>query len=142
MSDIEQHDSVNVFVGVGVDTQHRAVALDRKGERLSDSALPNDEAKLRALIGKLKEHGQILCGSTCHRRRTSGRRCSRRGNSTRRLAECFWLSDASCAGEGWRLRRLLRERLDDFCSPSPCICKVNKGERHNQGLIALALTPS
>jgi Transposase len=25
-----------------------------------DSALPSDEAKLRALIGKLKEHGSIL----------------------------------------------------------------------------------
>jgi transposase len=34
--------------------------LDRKGKRLLDSALPNDEAKLRALIGKLKEHGPIL----------------------------------------------------------------------------------
>lgn len=36
------------------------VALDRAGKRLLDSALPNDEAKLRALIARLKEHGQIL----------------------------------------------------------------------------------
>ena len=37
-----------------------AMRLDRKGKRLLDSALPNDESKLRALIGELKEHGQIL----------------------------------------------------------------------------------
>ena len=61
MTDIEQHDSVQVFVGVDVGKgAHHAVALDRKGKRLLDSALPNDEAKLRALIGKLKEHGQVL----------------------------------------------------------------------------------
>jgi len=61
MTDIEQHDSVQVFVGVDVGKgAHHAVALDRKGKRLLDCALPNDETKLRALIGKLKEHGPIL----------------------------------------------------------------------------------
>jgi Transposase len=61
MTDIEQHDSVQVFVGVDVGKgAHHAVALDRKGKRLLDSALPNDETKLKALIGKLKEHGQVL----------------------------------------------------------------------------------
>ncbi len=61
MTDIEQHDRVQVFVGVDVGKgAHHAVALDRKGKRLLDSALPNDETKLRALIGKLKEHGQVL----------------------------------------------------------------------------------
>src|SRR5450755_4414442 len=61
MSDIEQHERVAVFVGLDVGKgTHHAVALDRKGKRLLDSALPNDESKLRALIGKLKEHGQIL----------------------------------------------------------------------------------
>ena len=61
MTDIEQHDSVQVFVGVDVGKgTHHAVALDRKGKRLLDSALPNDETKLRALISKLKEHGPIL----------------------------------------------------------------------------------
>jgi transposase len=61
MTDIEQHDSVQVFVGVDVGKgTHHAVALDRKGKRLLDCALPNDEAKLRALIGRLKEHGRIL----------------------------------------------------------------------------------
>jgi transposase len=61
MTDIEQHDSVEVFVGVDVGKgTHHAVALDRKGKRLLDSALPNDETKLRTLIGKLKEYGKVL----------------------------------------------------------------------------------
>src|ERR1700753_3575003 len=61
MTDIEQHDSVQVFVGVDVGKgAHHAVALDRKGKRLLDSAVPNDETKFRALVGKLKEHGQLL----------------------------------------------------------------------------------
>ena len=61
MTDIEQHDSVQVFVGVDVGKgAHHAVALDRKGKRLLDSALPNDEAKLKALLGKLKAHGPVL----------------------------------------------------------------------------------
>src|ERR1700753_3817340 len=61
MTDIEQHDSVQVFVGVDVGKgAHHAVALDRKGKRLLDSAVPNDETKFRALLGKLKEHGSVL----------------------------------------------------------------------------------
>ena len=61
MTDIEQHGSVQVFIGVDVGKgTHHAVALDRKGKRILDSALPDDEMKLRALIGKLKEHGPIL----------------------------------------------------------------------------------
>jgi transposase len=61
MTDSEQSDCIQVFIGVDVGKgAHHAVALDRSGKRLLDSALPNDEAKLRALIGKLKEHGQIL----------------------------------------------------------------------------------
>lgn len=61
MTDFEQHERIQVFVGVDVGkAAHHAVALDRTGKRLLDSALPNDETKLRALIGRLKEHGQIL----------------------------------------------------------------------------------
>jgi len=60
MTDIEQH-GCDVFIGVDVGKgAHHAVALDRQGKRLLDSALPNDEAKLRALITGLKKHGQIL----------------------------------------------------------------------------------
>jgi hypothetical protein len=40
-SEIEQHETVEVFVGVDVGKgTHHAVALDRKGKRLLDSALP------------------------------------------------------------------------------------------------------
>lgn len=61
MTDIDQHDRIQIFVGVDVGKgAHHAVALDRKGKRLLDSALPNDEMRLRALITGLKEHGQIL----------------------------------------------------------------------------------
>jgi len=61
MTDIDQHDRIEVFVGVDVGKDaHHAVALDRKGKRLLDRALPNDEAKLRTLIAGLKEHGEIL----------------------------------------------------------------------------------
>jgi len=61
MQDTQQHDAVDVFVGVDVGKgQHHAVALDRNGKRLYNKALPNDEAKLRALIAELKTHGQLL----------------------------------------------------------------------------------
>ena len=58
---IENYDSVDVFIGVDVGkSEHHAVALDRAGKRLYDKALPNDEAKLRAVIRKLKARGQVL----------------------------------------------------------------------------------
>jgi transposase len=61
MAEIEEHEHIQVFVGIDVGKgAHHAVALDRSGKRLLDSALPNDETKLRALIGKLKERGPIL----------------------------------------------------------------------------------
>jgi hypothetical protein len=58
---IISYDSVDVFVGVDVGKgEHHAVALDKTGKRLFDKALPNDEKKLRELIGGLKEHGTVL----------------------------------------------------------------------------------
>ncbi|ABK08618.1 transposase IS116/IS110/IS902 family protein [Burkholderia cenocepacia HI2424] len=61
MQDTQQHDAVDVFVGVDVGKgQHHAVALDRNGKRLYNKALPNDEVKLRALIAELKTHGRLL----------------------------------------------------------------------------------
>jgi transposase len=52
---------VDVFVGVDVGKgEHHAVALDKAGQRLFDKALPNDEKKLRELIGALKQHGTVL----------------------------------------------------------------------------------
>jgi hypothetical protein len=58
---IENYDAVDVFIGVDVGKgEYHAVALDRAGKQLFDKALPNDEAKLRAMIGKLKRNGQVL----------------------------------------------------------------------------------
>ena len=55
------YDRVDVFVGVDVGKgEHHAVALDKTGKRLFDKALPNDEKKLRELIGGLKQHGTVL----------------------------------------------------------------------------------
>jgi transposase len=60
MQETQQHDAVDVFIGVDVGKgQHHAVALDRNGKRLYNKALPNDEAKLRALIAELKTHGRL-----------------------------------------------------------------------------------
>lgn len=58
---IAGYDDVDVFVGVDVGKgEHHAVAIDRAGKRLFDRALPNDEARLRELIGGLKRHGSVL----------------------------------------------------------------------------------
>lgn len=55
------HDTVDVFIGIDVGkTAHHAVAIDRTGNKLLDRPLPQDEAKLRALIQKVAGHGQIL----------------------------------------------------------------------------------
>ncbi len=56
-----QQDGIDVFIGVDVGKgEHHAVAVDRSGKRLFDKTLPNDEAKLRALIAELKARGSIL----------------------------------------------------------------------------------
>lgn len=61
MQENQQHSSVDVFVGVDVGKDHHhAVALDRRGKRVYNKALPNDEAELRALITELKTHGRLL----------------------------------------------------------------------------------
>lgn len=55
------HDTVDVFIGIDVGkAAHHAVAIDRTGNKLLDRPLPQDEAKLRALIQKVAGHGQIL----------------------------------------------------------------------------------
>ncbi|GAA1486921.1 IS110 family transposase [Brachybacterium fresconis] len=56
-----EHDTVDVFIGIDVGkTDHHAVAIDRTGKKLLDKPLPQDEAKLRALINKVTGHGRIL----------------------------------------------------------------------------------
>ncbi len=58
---IKDHHLVDVFIGVDVGkTNHHAVALNREGKKLLDKALPQDEAKLRAIIDSLTKHGTLL----------------------------------------------------------------------------------
>ena len=58
---IENYDSVDVFVGVDVGKgEHHAVALNRAGKVVLYKALPNDEAKMRAVLKKLKQQGTVL----------------------------------------------------------------------------------
>lgn len=62
MSSVSQ-EPVPVEVCVGVDvgkSAHHAVALDAQGRVLLDRALPQDEAKLRALVRELRRHGSVL----------------------------------------------------------------------------------
>src|SRR5699024_3597823 len=55
------HDTVDVFIGIDVGkADHHAVAVDRDGKKLLDKPLPQDEAKLRALINKVAGHGRVL----------------------------------------------------------------------------------
>lgn len=50
-----------VFLGLDVGKQsHHACGLDPGGERIHDKALPQDEAKLRALFTKLRKRGRVL----------------------------------------------------------------------------------
>lgn len=58
---ISEHDSIDVFLGIDVGkTAHHAVAIDRTGKKLLDKPLPQDEAKLRALITKVTVHATVL----------------------------------------------------------------------------------
>ncbi|BDB63469.1 MULTISPECIES: IS110 family transposase [Rhodococcus] len=53
--------SYAVFCGIDVGkSDHHAVGLDAAGGRLFDKALPNDEARLRAVFADLAAHGPIL----------------------------------------------------------------------------------
>jgi transposase len=50
-----------VFCGLDVGkSAHHAVALDPAGARLHDAELPQDEARLRRLLGDLQAHGPVL----------------------------------------------------------------------------------
>lgn len=58
---IKNHSEVDVFLGVDVGKgEHHAVALDRAGHKLYDKVLPNDEAKMRAVIDQLTARGTVL----------------------------------------------------------------------------------
>jgi hypothetical protein len=50
-----------VFCGLDVGrTAHHACALDMHGRRLFDAELPQDEIRLRDLLGRLSAHGRVL----------------------------------------------------------------------------------
>ncbi|MDR0417456.1 MAG: IS110 family transposase, partial [Propionibacteriaceae bacterium] len=52
---------VDVFAGLDAGKQdHHATALDASGDKPLDQRLPNDEAKLRAVLGQLAGHGRVL----------------------------------------------------------------------------------
>ncbi|WP_434612746.1 IS110 family transposase [Arthrobacter sp. A5] len=58
---IKDYESIDVFSGVDVGkSNHHAVALDKSGKKLLDKALPQDEAKLRAIIDTLAKNGTLL----------------------------------------------------------------------------------
>ena len=58
---IENYDNVDVFVGVDVGkSEHHAVAINGAGKVIFDKALPNDEAKMQAVLQRLKQHGKVL----------------------------------------------------------------------------------
>ena len=58
---LKGYDEVAVFLGLDVGKEgHHAVAQDRSGKKLLDRALPNDEAKLRELYGRMTAHGLVL----------------------------------------------------------------------------------
>ncbi|MDO5754022.1 IS110 family transposase [Arthrobacter sp.] len=58
---IKDHDQVDIFIGVDVGkSNHHAVAIDRKGKKLLDRALPQDEAKLQAIIRSVAKKGTVL----------------------------------------------------------------------------------
>lgn len=58
---IPEHETVDVFIGVDVGkSNHHAVALDRDGKKVLDKELPQDEAKLKAIITSLSRRGRLL----------------------------------------------------------------------------------
>lgn len=55
------HGEYGVFLGLDVGKgEHHAVGLAPDGKRLHDAALPNTEARLRALFDRLARHGKLL----------------------------------------------------------------------------------
>lgn len=58
---IKDHEQVDIFIGVDVGkSNHHAVAIDRKGKKVLDRALPQDEAKLQAIIRAVAKNGTVL----------------------------------------------------------------------------------
>ncbi|MBM6699637.1 IS110 family transposase [Bifidobacterium pullorum subsp. saeculare] len=55
-----QASDITVWLGLDVGKEsHHACALDREGTRLYDRPVKQDEAQIRALISRLREHGRV-----------------------------------------------------------------------------------
>ncbi|WP_211320732.1 IS110 family transposase, partial [Arthrobacter livingstonensis] len=58
---IKDHEQVDIFIGVDVGkSNHHADAIDRKGKKPLDRALPQDEAKLCSIIKAVAGKGTVL----------------------------------------------------------------------------------
>lgn len=54
-------DHIDAFCGLDVGkSSHHATALNRRGERLCDLPLPEDEVRLQAVFTELQAHGRLL----------------------------------------------------------------------------------
>jgi transposase len=61
MPQYADREEIAVYLGLDVGkSEHHGVALTAAGKRLFDRALPNSEAKLRAVFAKLARHGTVL----------------------------------------------------------------------------------
>jgi hypothetical protein len=50
-----------IIIGIDVGKAgHHAVARDRRGTRLVDRAVPQDEAAIRSLLGELQDQGEVV----------------------------------------------------------------------------------
>ncbi|AIY02351.1 transposase, IS111A/IS1328/IS1533 [Arthrobacter sp. PAMC 25486] len=58
---IKNHESIDALIGVDVGkSNHHAIAINRASKKLLDRALPQDEAKLRAIIKSVAGKGAVL----------------------------------------------------------------------------------
>lgn len=58
---INEYETIDVFIGIDVGkSDHHGVALNRAGKKLLDTALPQDETKLKTIITSLSRHGRLL----------------------------------------------------------------------------------
>jgi hypothetical protein len=58
---IKDHELVDIFIGVDVGkSDHHAVAIDRRGSKVLDLALAEDETNLRSIIKAVAGKGRVL----------------------------------------------------------------------------------
>jgi uncharacterized protein (DUF169 family) len=57
--DVRVPDEIIIGIDVGK-VGHHAVALDRRGTRRLDRAVPQDEAAIRSLLGEVQAQGEVV----------------------------------------------------------------------------------